>query len=288
MNSSDFSDAIARMRAARGFLFDLDGTLVLGDKRNEGLQVLDGAAEFLQLLNARETPFAVLTNGTVRTPSAYSVKLAAAGLDVPTDNILTPSSVAAEYFVRMGLKNIMVLGVEGVWRPIQDAGLNVILPSGAKYNPATVDAVFVGWYREFHMDDIEAACEAVWAGAGLFVASLVPFFATQGGRALGSSRVIAAMITSVTDQHPIALGKPSIEALQSAARVLNCKTSEIAVVGDDLNLEIPMAHAGGALAIAVRTGIDGEHEYEALPEAQRPHLSVAGVADLCELYAQRS
>jgi NagD protein len=57
-----------RLRAARGFVFDVDGTLVLGDRRNTGLVPLPGAIEFLELLGARNIPFALLTNGTVRTP----------------------------------------------------------------------------------------------------------------------------------------------------------------------------------------------------------------------------
>lgn len=286
MNSADRAEAIARLRAARGFLFDLDGTLVLGDKRNKGLRVLPGAAELLGLLKERDIPFAVLTNGTVSTPSAYARKLADAGLDVPASHIMTPASVAAEYFLRLGMKKVLVLGVEGVWRPFQDAGLEVILPSSDDADPETADAVFVGWYRDFHMDEIETACKAVWAGAGLFAASLVPFFATRDGRALGSSRAISAMITSVTDVHPRALGKPAPEALESAASILRCETSEIAVVGDDPQLEIPMAHAGGALAIAVQTGIGGVQGFDDLPASARPHLALKSVADLYELYAQ--
>jgi len=286
MNSPDQSEAIERLRAARGFLFDLDGTLVLGDKHNKGLKVLPGVLELLQLLKERRIPFAALTNGTVRTPAAYETKLSAAGIDIPASNIMTPSSVAAQYFASLGMKKILVLGVEGVWRPFQDAGLEVMLPSDGVADPETADAVFVGWYRQIHMDEVETACNAVWAGAGLFAASLVPFFATQHGRALGSSRVICAMITSLTDMHPTVLGKPSVEALKNAGRILGLETSEIAVVGDDPHLEIPMAHAGGALAIGVQTGIASQEDFESLPPAERPHLTVNGVADLYELYAQ--
>jgi NagD protein len=286
MDSPEHSEAIERLRAARGFLFDLDGTLVLGDKDNKGLKVLPGVRELLQLLQARQIPFAALTNGTVRTPAAYETKLNAAGIDIPASNIMTPSSVAAQYFARLGMKTILVLGVEGVWRPFQEAGLEVILPSDGVADPEKADAVFVGWYRQIHMDEVEAACNAVWAGAGLFAASLVPFFATQHGRALGSSRVICAMITSLTDEHPKVLGKPSVEALKNAGRILDLETSEIAVVGDDPHLEIPMAHAGGALAIAVQTGIAAQEDFEALPEAERPHITVPGIAELYEIYAQ--
>jgi NagD protein len=288
MNSNEPSEAIARLHSARGFLFDLDGTLVLGDKRNKGLNVLPGAAELLQLLQSRQIPYAVMTNGTVSTPSEYNIKLRDAGLEIPADRILTPSTVAAEYFLQRGMQKILVLGVEGVWRPLQEAGLEVILPSSSDADPEKADAVFVGWYREFHMDEIEAACQAVWNGAELYAASLVLFFATRDGRALGSSRAISAMITSVTDIEAKALGKPSLEALKSAARILECGTSEIVVVGDDPELEILMAHRGGALAVGVHSGIGGQEQFESLPDAERAHLSLGGIADLYDLYAEES
>ena len=34
MNKASAAHALARLRAVGGFVFDLDGTLVLGDKRN--------------------------------------------------------------------------------------------------------------------------------------------------------------------------------------------------------------------------------------------------------------
>jgi 4-nitrophenyl phosphatase len=37
-----------RLRAVRGFVFDLDGTLVLGDRRNQGLTPLPGALEIIR------------------------------------------------------------------------------------------------------------------------------------------------------------------------------------------------------------------------------------------------
>ncbi len=50
-----------------------------------------------------------------------------------------------------------------------------------------MDAVYVGWHPDCGMKDIEAACHAIWAGAKLYVASDVPFFATRHGRTIGYS-----------------------------------------------------------------------------------------------------
>lgn len=265
-----------RLRSARAFLFDLDGTLVLGDRHNKRLQCLPGARDILELLRARDIPYGTLTNGTVRPPAAYRVKLGRLGLEVPLDRIMTPATSAADYFCGRGMKTILVLGVEGVWKPLVDAGLEVIRPREGG-DPETADAIFVGWYREIHMDEVEAACKAVWNGAGLYAASLVPFFATRSGRALGSSRAISAMITSITGRRATALGKPSPHAMKSAARRLGCKPAEIIVVGDQPELEVRMAQKAGAVGVLVQSGLGVADDAGAF---DAPDLTLPGVAEL--------
>jgi len=277
--------ALARLHAAAGFVFDLDGSLVLGDKHNRGIEALPRAADTLRLLDARDVPWVLLTNGTVRVPVDIAAALHDAGLDVPPDRVLTPATVAAEYFVARGMHRIFVLGVEGAWCPLADAGLEVLLPETGAPAPQDVDAVFVGWYREFHMDHIEAACDAVWNGAKLYAASMVPWFATRGGRALGSSRAICGMITSITGKRGRPLGKPSAAAMRSAVAHLGCAATDAVVVGDDPKLEVAMARRAGALAVGVHSGVAGAAEFDAADEALRAHLSLPGVAALYELLA---
>ncbi len=145
--------------------------------------------------------------------------------------------------------------------------------------------MLAGWYREFSMDALEAACDAVWQGARLYSCSQSVFFATVDGRALGTSRAITAMIRSITGCRVEIAGKPSQHALGTAARRLGLRRRDLAVVGDDPELEVPMARRGGALAIAVGTGIGTAGAYAALPVARRPHLFVPGVTDLLDLCA---
>jgi len=275
------ASVLERLHGARGFVFDLDGTLVLGDKRNAGLGPLPGAIEFTRGLARRGTPFAILTNGTVRTPEQYADKLRALGFPIESRSMLTPASVAGEYLARRGLRRVLVLGGEGITAPLAAAGLTTVLPSERRTD---VDAIFIGWYRDFGIEDLEVACEAAWAGARLFAASLAPFYATAEGRALGTSRAIAAMITSLTGRRATVLGKPALEALRLAARRLGLPCATLAVVGDDPALEVPMAHRGGALAIAVHSGLGGADAFDALPEAARPHLTVRDIAQLQAIY----
>ncbi|MQA83358.1 MAG: HAD hydrolase-like protein [Streptosporangiales bacterium] len=269
-----------RLRSVRGFVFDMDGTLVLGDRRNHGLKPLPGALEITAWLRRCGVPYVMLTNGTTQTPQRYASMLREVGFDLGDDAVMTPASGAVGAFQRRGYRRVMVLGAEGLTRPLRDAGIEVVSPG----EEGKVDAVLVGWYREFTMDALEAACHAVWGGATLYSASQSMFFATAEGRALGTSRAITAMIRSLTGCRVEVVGKPSLHVLRAARARLGARTADLAVVGDDPELEVPMAHRGRALAIAVTTGIGGVDAFARLPPARRPHLVVRGVDELLSLY----
>jgi 4-nitrophenyl phosphatase len=275
------TDARDRLRGVKGYIFDMDGTLVLGDRVNHGLRPLPGAAEMLSWVRDRGLPYVVFTNGTNRAPAHFARVLREAGLPVPDEVMMTPASSAVVMFTKRGYKRVMVLGGSGLTQPLREAGIETVPPDGP--DACGVDAVLVGWFPEFTMPALEAACDAVWAGASLFSASQTPFFASAHGRALGTSRAITAMIRSLTGCGLRITGKPSLDALRAAAARLGVRTADIAVVGDDPLLEVPMAHRGRALAIAVDTGLGAADAYNHLPAERQPHLRLRGVDELLSI-----
>ncbi len=272
--------AVARLRGLRAFLLDLDGTLVLGDRRNHGLAPLPGAVELVDALHENGVRVGVFTNGTARPPAAQAAVLRGIGFDLADDAVLTPASVAAEVCVRSGHRRVMVLGGEGVFGPLVEAGIEVLPPEGRP----KVDAVLVGWFREFGMEHLEAAANAVWDGAAFYSASQSLFFASAEGRAIGTSRAICAVVKDLTGVRPTIVGKPSPQALRTALRRLGVRPRELAVVGDDPELEVPMALRGGAFAIAVNSGTGHAGSFDHLEDRRRPHLVLRGADELLELY----
>jgi 4-nitrophenyl phosphatase len=268
-----------RLAAAGGFVFDMDGTLVLGDRRSNGLRPLPGALEITRWVARQGRPWVVFTNGTNRTPAAYARSMRDIGFGLADEAMLTPASSAVRVLLRAGRRRVMVLGGPALAEPLRSAGLSVAAPVAG----ACVDAVLVGWFPEFTMPALEAACQAVWDGAELYSCSQTPFFAVAGGRALGTSLAISAMIRSLTGCGLRVVGKPSLDALRTAADRIGVPAARLAVVGDDPHLEVPMAHRGRALAVAVETGLGATASYEGLPVSRRPHLSVRGVDELLEV-----
>ena len=153
---------------------------------------------------------------------------------------------------RRGIRRALVLGSAGVGQALRAAGIETVHTGEA--GATEVGSVFVGWHPECGMKDIETACRAIWGGAELYVASDVPFFATQQGRTIGYSFAITAAIRRLTRAPMTLTGKPSVRALRFVAGRLGVPARELAVVGDDPLVEILMARRAGATALAVTTG----------------------------------
>jgi HAD superfamily hydrolase (TIGR01450 family) len=266
----------------KGFMFDLDGTLVLTDRSLDSYHLLPGAVDVLRELSSRSIPFVVFTNGTAHPAAEQAAKLRALGLLISDDALLTPSSVAADLMPRRGVKRVLVLGTDGVGYPLAQAGIRVLFPGeeGAEHT----QAVYIGWHPNCCMKDIEAAARAIWNGAELYVASYVPFFATTGGKAMGYSFAIAAAVCKLTRAPMILTGKPSLHALRLVARKLGAPMRKLGVVGDDPLIEMIMARRGGAIGFGVNTGITKAQEWAAQPRSRRPHRVLR---DLSELLAIR-
>jgi 4-nitrophenyl phosphatase len=262
----------------RGYLFDLDGTLVLGDRSGQSYDVLPGAIDTLQRLRGRGVPWVILTNGSAHPPAAQAARLRAAGLPVEDSQMLTPSSVTADLFVRRGVQHVLVLGSPGVAHALRAAGIDTCFTAEA--GDRQFDAVYVGWHPDCGMKDIEAACQAIWNGARLYVASDVPFFASRTGRTIGYSFAITAAIRRLTRVPAIVSGKPSQFALAYVARQLGVRKTEVGVVGDDPLVEMIMARRGGATGFAVCTGTTSRAQWAKQPPGRRPHHVLRNVGEL--------
>jgi 4-nitrophenyl phosphatase len=262
-----------------GLVFDLDGTLILSDRALGRYEVLPGAAEILTQLAQSGIPYAVFTNGSAYPPAAQAAKLRAHGLPVGDEQMLTPSSVAAHLMRRRKVRRALVLGTPGTGQALRDAGIEVVHPN-EQHEAAGIDAVYVGWYPDCTMRCIEAACLAIWAGARLYAASDVPFFATKQGRTMGYSCAIIGAIRHLTRAPMTLTGKPSREAMRFAIRRLGRPLHEIAVVGDDPEVDIGMARRAGAHAFAVLSGVTTVKDWRAERGHRRPHRVLGGLEDL--------
>jgi len=271
---------VSLTRQPKGFMFDLDGTLILSDRKLGGYTAIPGAAEALAALDERGIPWIAMTNGSAYPARVQAPRLRAVGVPVRDDRLFTPNSVAGRAMVERGYQRVLVLGTQGVIDALEELGVPCTLPRDAAVEEA--DCVYVAWHPDCTMDHIHAACSRVLDGAAFLTASDVPFFATKAGRSFGYSCAINGAIARVTGREPEPTGKPSPLALAMVAEQLNIEEHEVGVVGDDPVAEIQMARAGGAIGIAVASGSTSAAEWSAQPESRAPHVVLDSVQDLLD------
>ena len=265
-------------RAPKGLMFDLDGTLILSDRKLGGYTAIPGAAEALQALDERGVPWIAMTNGSAYAASVQAPRLRAVGLPVPDERLFTPNSVAGKAMAERGYRCVLVLGTQGVADALIEMGVNCVLPENDAAHEA--DAVYAAWHPECTMPHIHLACERVLDGAAFLTASDVPFFATKDGRSFGYSCAINGAVARVTGREPEPCGKPSALALKLIAEELGVAEEDVGVVGDDAVAEMQMARAGGALGIAVASGSTSRAQWATQPRERSPHVVIDSVADL--------
>jgi HAD superfamily hydrolase (TIGR01450 family) len=261
-----------RLSEVRAFVFDIDGTLVHRTGPEE-VHAIPGARDVLDRITASGRPFAVFTNGSHLPPDAFAQQLRAAGLPVDDEQVLTPLRSVQAY---RGARRVLPFASEPARTYLRAAGLELV-------DDGPVDAVFVAHSDHVDFEELERAARSVIAGAKLLTASYVPAYAGANGPILSRGAMITAAIAKASSARPIVVGKPSKAAVEVMREQLGVRSAEIAVVGDDVRLDVALGHLGGSETVLVRTGISAETDLETIPAKSRPHLDVGSVADLLEL-----
>jgi HAD superfamily hydrolase (TIGR01450 family) len=265
-----------RFDDVRGFVFDVDGTLV--HRAGAEVRPLPGASEVLEAIRASGRPFALFTNGSHMPPAAFARELRGAGLAVEDEQLLTPLCSVQTYLERHGDVSVLPFVTDSARGYLEEAGVRLV-----DGEHRSVDAVFVAHPKDVDFESLEQAARAVIAGARLLTGSYVAAYAGANGPILSRGAMVTAAIAKASGRRPTIVGKPSRAAVAEIERRLGVPTDEIAVIGDDLLLDVALGHLGGSRTVLVRSGISASIDLGRVPERRRPHLAVDGVADLLDL-----
>jgi HAD superfamily hydrolase (TIGR01450 family) len=262
-----------RLDDVRGFVFDVDGSLVHRGADFKA-EPLPGAVEVLEAIRASGRPLVLFTNGSHMAPAAFAEGLRKAGLPVGDDEVLTPVCSAISYIQRRHAgQPVMVFGAEPVRERMSGAGVPLVETDDA-------EVIFVAHLDQVDMDAMETAARAVLSGARLLTANYLQGYWGAGGVIFSRGAMITAGIAKVTGARPVVVGKPSRAAVSEISEHLELPSSELAVIGDDIGMDIALGHLGGSKTVLVRSGMSGTVDLSGVPERQRPHAVVDGVDQL--------
>jgi HAD superfamily hydrolase (TIGR01450 family) len=264
-----------RLEEARGFVFDVDGTLV--HRGHDGrARPQPGAVEVLEAVRASGRPLVLFTNGSHVAAETIAGALRADGLPVADEELLTPVESAITYLRRRHPHSRALLFASEVVRErMAEAGIPLAQGEDG-------EVVFVAHIDAPDMASLERAARAVTRGAPLLTGSYARGYAGAHGMIFSRGAMVTAAIAKVTGARPKVLGKPSRAAVAEVSARLGVPADELAVIGDDLGMDIALGRLGGSRTVLVRSGISGQVALDSLPARQRPDAVIDGVADLLE------
>ncbi len=259
----------------RGFVFDIDGTLLHRGPDGRG-HPQPGAVEVLQRIRDTGRRLALFTNGS-HVPSARIARgLREDGLEVADEELITPvDSATSHILARHPGDPVLAFASDAVREHMVARGVRLADGEDAR-------VVFVAHRQQVDLDDLDRAARAIGAGAPLYTGSYVRGYAGANGMIFSRNSMIAAALAKVTGARPRVLGKPSRPAVAELSRRLGIAPGELAVIGDDLGMDVALGRMGGSRTVLVRSGISGAIDLDTVPERQRPDATVDGVADLLD------
>jgi NagD protein len=238
----------------RGFIFDLDGTVYLGE------QVIPGAVETIAAIRARGLKTVFISNKPLEPGRAYAEKLSRLGIPTAADEVITSVNVLANFFQRTAPgARVFVIGEPPLIDELRQAGLKI------SEEPTQIEYVIAAFDRTFDYRKWNIAFQAIkFHGAHFVATNADQACPVDGGEIPDCAGIIAALEATTGKKVEFVAGKPSPLIIQTAIERMNVRVEECLVVGDRLETDIAMGRAAGTRTALVLTGV-----------TQRKHLSNA-------------
>lgn len=225
------------------FLFDMDGTLYLGDN------LFGFTKELLAQIKAKGKRYMFMTNNSSKSVSAYIEKLKRLGIEAAKEDFIT-SSQATAYYLEKHYKDarLYVCGTKSLKQELMENGFTVT------ENIDDVDCIVMGY-------DTELDYKKLWDVSYLLTTRNLPYIATNPDYvcptewgSVPDCGSVCDMIFNATGKRPLFIGKPEPLMPQLAMERYGYKPQETAVIGDRIYTDVKSGVNAGTLAVLVMSG----------------------------------
>ena len=232
-----------RLKEIKLYLFDMDGTLYLGNR------LYPFTKELLTALRSSGREYRFVTNNSSKSVNDYIKKLENMGIIAQYEDFVT-SSQATAYYLQMyhNGQRLFVCGTQSLKEELTQAGFVIT------ENPDEVDCIVMGFDTELTFKKLEIISR-------LLCTRDIPYIATNGDYvcptefgSVPDCGSVCDMLFNATGKRPMVIGKPSTLIPQLAMERTGYRPQETAMVGDRLYTDIQCALNAGLLSILVLSG----------------------------------
>ena len=256
------------LKEVQCFLFDMDGTIYLGD------ELLPGALEFLGDLDERKVPYYFLTNNSSRSRADYVKKLDRLGLKTPAEKIFSSGEATAIYLKKQGGgKRIYMVGTPSLEKEFVEHGFQLV-----QDDP---DYVVLGFDTTLTYEKLWKLCDFAREG--------IPYIAThpdincptETGFMPDIGAMMALVETSTGRKPDVIVGKPYPPIIEAIVKKTGYSVDQLVMVGDRLYTDIAMG-VTGITTVLVLSGETKESDIQS--SDHQPDYVVKDISGLRELY----
>lgn len=254
----------------RLFVFDMDGTIYLGDR------VFPAAVEYISRLRESGMKVLFFTNNASHSPEYYVAKLARLGFDPRPGELLTSADVTIAFLKahRPG-KSVYIVGTPELEGQFCKSGITLV-PTSEVLSGTPADIVVTSFDTTLTYDKLNAACRLIRQGAEYICTHPDYNCPTEDGF-IPDSGSIAAAVTASTGVVPRFFGKPYRETIDMISELSGVSPAEMCIFGDRLYTDIALGKLNGVTAVLVLTG---ETKKEDLEKSDvQPDIVINSLAD---------
>lgn len=261
---------MSKLPELEAYLFDLDGTVYLGER------VIPGVPEAIGRLKARGAKVMYITNKPLSEPEEYAEKLTRLGIPAVPEEIITSSMVLAQYMAAEtpGAK-VFCIGEPVMRAQLAAVGMEFV----ERWQEAEVLAL--SWDRDFDYERLNAALQALLRGAKFFATNPDVVCPVEEGEVVPDCGALIAAVAACSGREPDYIaGKPGPMLPLGALARLGVAPEKAAMVGDRLETDIACGNRAGLTTIAVLTGVATEETIAAAEGEMSPDFVVGSVGEL--------
>ena len=231
------------------FLFDMDGTLYLGN------DVLPGATELIDLLHARGKKVVYITNNSSRSDADYVKKLNNMGIRSATDEFFSSADAIAHWLSEtMPGARLFVLGTDSLKDFLSECGFRIV--EGYTRDPAEIpDFAVLGFDTSLTYEKLRIFCDYLTDGVRYIATHPDMVCPAEGRRSVPDAGSFMLLIEGATGRRPeLIAGKPGPAMINIITEKLGVEKSRTAVVGDRLNTDVMSGINAGTKTVCVLSG----------------------------------
>ena len=268
-------------RRIDGFVFDLDGTVYLGEK------ALPGAVEAISELRHRGKKTLFVSNKPLEPGSKYAAKLTRLGIPASNEDVITSAYVLGYHLSHAEPDlRLYVVGEQSLRDELRGHHLNV-LDEFIDQDPKSVldtdgiDAVVIAFDRTLDYRKINTAFQALQRGARFFATNGDKVCPIPGGAIPDAGATIAALELITGRKVELLAGKPSTLMMNVAMQRMGLPAELCMMVGDRLETDIRMGQNANFATAAILTGVAKREEIVQM--SHPPDYVIDNLRDLLSL-----